>query len=63
MTKKILTSVIPNIDTPNLFIRIYDIIKKIVTPPPPGNIDESNKKELEKPLILKRIDSKELILL
>jgi hypothetical protein len=73
MPKKILTSILPELQQTTILTRIYDFFKIIVTPPKPGNKNNKNKetnenieineikeKDLEQPLI-RKVDSFELI--
>ena len=67
MPKKILTSILPELQNLPLLTRIYDFFKIIITPPKPGNKNpeineniETKEKDLEEPLI-RKVDSFELI--
>ena len=64
MPKKILTSILPELQQTTILTRIYDFFKIIITPPKPGNknpeINENIEKDLEQPLI-RKVDSFELI--
>lgn len=68
MPKKILTSILPELQQSTILTRIYNFFKIIVTPPKPGsnNTKEINEnteikeKDLEEPLI-RKVDSFELI--
>ena len=64
MPKKILTSILPELQNLPILTRIYDFFKVIITPPKPGNKNpeniETKEKDLEEPLI-KKVDSMELI--
>lgn len=66
MPKKILTSILPELQNLPILTRIYDFFKIIITPPKPGNKKETNEnieikeKDLEEPLI-RKVDSFELI--
>lgn len=67
MPKKILTSILPELQQTTILTRIYDFFKIIITPPKAGNknpeinkIKETKEKDLEEPLI-KKVDSMELI--
>jgi hypothetical protein len=67
MPKKILTSILPELQNVPILTRIYDFFKVIITPPKPGNkikeikeTKETKEKDLEEPLI-KKVDSMELI--
>jgi hypothetical protein len=64
MPKKILTSILPELQNLPILTRIYDFFKIIITPPKPGNKNPENieikEKDLEEPLI-RKVDSFELI--
>jgi hypothetical protein len=67
MPKKILTSILPELQQTTILTRIYDFFKIIITPPKPGNKNpeineniENKEKDLEQPLI-RKVDSFELI--
>lgn len=65
MPKKILTSILPELQNLPILTRIYNFFKVIITPPKPGSINkneikEIKEKDLEEPLI-KKVDSMELI--